>query len=139
MIDKHDHSMHAPAHVTVASAPDVARVMAVVMSLRVECRVVSPPGAGCFMGVEWWQAVVADCKLPALLDCGLAAGFAGTGLRAGLDGVIVQAPPAQQRALHALARVTGGQVLDVRPATFDLPPDGAGEALARYLRAHRAP
>ena len=89
------------------------------------------------MGVGWWQAVVAGCTLPALLDCGLAAGFAAAGLRAGLDGVIVQAPPAQQRALHALARVTGGHVLATRPAAFDLPPDGAQDALARYLHTYR--
>ena len=129
--------MHAHAHVTVASAADVARVIAVMVSLRTECRVVSPPGAGCFMGLGWWQAIVAGCPLPALLDCGSAAGFAAPGLRAGLYGVIIQAPPAQQHALRALARVTGGQVLGTRPAAFDLPPHGAEDALARHLRAHR--
>lgn len=126
-------------YVTVARAADVALVTALALSLRTGCTVVSPPGAGCFMGVGWWRAVVAGCTLPALLDCGQAAGFAAAGLRAGLDGVIVQASPAQLHALRSLARVTGGHVLDVRPVALDLPPSGAEAALARYLRAHLSP
>ena len=89
------------------------------------------------MGVGWWRAIVTDCTLPALLDCGRAAGFAAVGLRAGLDGVIVQAPPAQQRALLSLARVTGGCVLFVRPVALDLPTHNADNVLAQYLRAHQ--
>jgi len=137
MIDKHDHSVPAAPPVTVTCRADVALVMTVTLSLRAECTLVSTAGAGCFMGVGWWQAIVADCTLPALLDCGQAAGFAAVALQAGLDGVIVQAPPAQQRALLSLARVTGGCVLAVRPVALDLPAHDAGSALAQYLRAHR--
>ncbi|AHI26787.1 hypothetical protein H845_2880 [Komagataeibacter xylinus E25] len=135
MIDKHDHSMHAGPCVTISCAHDLGLVTAMAASLRVNCTVVSPPGAGCVMGVPWWVALVAACPLPALLDCGQAAGYAACALRAGVHGVITHAPVAQHHALVSLARVTGGHVMTHRPASLDLPPRDAGPVLERYLRA----
>ncbi|MCE2575985.1 hypothetical protein [Komagataeibacter sp. FNDCR2] len=139
MIDKHDHSVPFPPHVVVACARDLARVMAEPDALRLGCTVVSPPGAGCFMGAAWWAALLAGCPLPALLDCGQAAGYAAAALHAGVGGIIVAAPPAQHRTLVSLARDMGARVLRQRPPALELPPRGAGDALARYLHAHRQP
>ncbi|WP_395370063.1 hypothetical protein [Komagataeibacter diospyri] len=91
------------------------------------------------MGVPWWVALVTDCPLPALLDCGQAAGHAAAALRAGLGGVIAHVPAAQHRALVSLAQVTGGHIMAQRPASLDLPLRGAGHVLEQYLRAHAMP
>lgn len=138
MIDKHDHSMHAAPCVTISCMHDLTLVTAMAASLRVNCTVVSPPGAGCVMGAPWWVALVADCPLPALLDCGQAAGYAACALRAGVRGVIAHVPVAQHRALASLAQVTGGHVMARRPASLDLPPREAGHVLGQYLRAFPA-
>ncbi|WP_244987533.1 hypothetical protein [Komagataeibacter oboediens] len=137
MIDKHDHSMLPGPFVTITCAHDLGLVMTVTASLRANCAVVSPPGAGCVMGVAWWTALVAGCPLPNVLDCGQAAGYAATALRAGLRNVIARVAPAQHHALASLARATGGHVMDQRPDALDLPPRGAMEALERYLRDDR--
>ncbi|AZV39387.1 hypothetical protein CFR75_09880 [Komagataeibacter xylinus] len=136
MIDKHDHYMPL---ITVSGAGELALVTTTAASLRTDCAVVSPPGAGCFMGVPWWAALVADCPLPAWLDCGQAAGHAAAALRAGLSGVIVSATAAQHDALVSLACMTGGHVLRTRPHALDLPARGARDALERYLRAPHIP
>ena len=125
-------------YVTITCAHDLGLVMTVTASLRATCTVVSPPGAACAMGVPWWAALVADCPLPAVLDCGQAAGYAATALRAGMGGVIARVTTAQHHALAALARVTGGHVMERRPDALDLPPHGATGTLERYLRAHHA-
>ena len=136
MIDKHDHYMPL---VTVSGAGELALVTATAASLRMECAVVSPPGAGCFMGVPWWAALVAGCPLPAWLDCGQAAGHAAAALRAGLSGVIVSATAPQHHALASLARMKGGHVLRARPHALELPAGGARDALERYLSARHMP
>ncbi len=138
MIDKHDHSMHALPCITVACMHDLKLVMAMAASLRVNCTVVSPPDAGCVMGVPWWMALVADCPLPALLDCGQAAGYAACALRMGVSGVIAHVSVAQHRALVSLAQMTGGHVMEQRPASLDLPPRDAAPVLERYLRTFPA-
>ncbi|MBE7730633.1 hypothetical protein [Komagataeibacter sp. FXV3] len=130
--------MHAAPCITVSCMHDLTRVMAMAASLRVNCTMVSPPGAGCVMGVPWWTALVADCPLPALLDCGQAAGYAACALRAGVCGVIAHVSVAQHRALVSLAQVTGGHVMERRPASLDLPPRDAGPVLERYLRRFAA-
>ncbi|AXY21614.1 hypothetical protein CD178_00811 [Komagataeibacter saccharivorans] len=135
MIDKQDHCVPDLPHVVISCARDLAQVMAVVASLRVDCAVLSPPGAGCFMGVPWWAALTAGCPLPSMLDCGQAAGHAAAALRAGMKHVIVSATPAQQHALASLAQATGGHVLSRRPVALDLPARNACDTLERYLCA----
>ncbi|MGS0646994.1 hypothetical protein ACU81Q_05115 [Komagataeibacter melomenusus] len=125
--------------IMVSGTQDLALVTMTAASLRMDCAVVSPPGAGCFMGVPWWAALVAGCPLPAWLDCGQAAGHAAAALRAGLSGVIVSATAPQHHALASLASLTGGHVLRARPHALELPARGARDALERYLRTPRMP
>ena len=134
MIDKHDYSVPHPAHIVIACAHDLALVMAVPEAIRMGCTVVSPPGAGCFMGAAWWVALTAECPLPGLLDCGQAAGYAAAALHAGVRGIIVAAPDPQHHALASLAQGMGARMLRQRPRALELPLRGARDVLDRYLR-----
>lgn len=98
----------------------------------------SPEGAGVYMGSVWWHTLMAGLaaalagleKPPFLadageagglpfahvLDCGGSAVHAVMALRSGQRAVVLNAQDAQAMAVRALYRQAGGMVLACRPA-----------------------
>ena len=111
------------------SAPDMDRPALVLLS---------PEGAGVYMGAVWWRALVeglaaavtgqenlsfqvdgrAEGALPFahVLDCGASAVHAVMALRQGQRAVVLDAQDAQAMAARTLFRQAGGVVLAARPA-----------------------
>ncbi|POF63150.1 hypothetical protein CFR73_06485 [Novacetimonas maltaceti] len=140
MIDNHDNFTHLLHSVVISTRDEVTLLRAAMDDTGLtSCIMISPPDAGCFMGVGWWRALVADAPAPAFLDCGMAAGRAAEGLRAGLAGVIVDPACTQHVALAELARVTGGRCLRARPDAHVIGGPDAALRLRGYLRRARPP
>ena len=143
MIDNHDNFAYPRHFIVISTHDDIALLRAILGESGVPphdmfpCALLSPPDAGCFMGARWWRALTAHVPVPAFLDCGMSAGRAAEGLRAGLAGVIVDHACTQHVALGALARVTGGRFLRGRPDAHVIAGHDPGAGIRDYLR--RAP
>ncbi|MCW4580032.1 hypothetical protein [Gluconacetobacter entanii] len=136
MIDNHDNFAHLLYFIVISTHDEVTLLRAIMDGDggMPPCALISPPDAGCSMGVAWWRALTADVPAPAFLDCGIAAGRAAEGLRAGLAGVIVDPACTQHAALAGLARVTGGRCLRARPDAHAIGGPDAAARLRAYLR-----
>jgi len=139
MIANHDNFAY-PRHFIAMSTHDEATLLRAILNESdmhaplPACALLSPPDAGCFMGVGWWRALTAHMPVPAFLDCGMSAGRAAEGLRAGLAGVIIDHACTQHMALGILAQVTGGWCLRGRPDAHVITGDDPAGGIRNYLR-----
>ncbi|MCQ8240873.1 hypothetical protein [Rhizosaccharibacter radicis] len=108
----------------------------------------SPPGAGAFMGVPWWRAMMAvlaagqsGVPFDHVLDCGHDVAAALEAIRAGQRLLVLDHAAAQEDTVRRRAEARNGVCLSARPAAFDLavpgrlPPDPAGSYAMRSLAA----
>lgn len=86
----------------------------------------SAVGAGRFMGVPWWQALVRELEQAAgqplvhVLDCGASAPHAAMALAQGQRMAVLAGAGRQHDAVRALYRQEGGLLLACRPPTIGL-------------------
>ncbi|PHY95446.1 hypothetical protein CSR02_00400 [Acetobacter pomorum] len=88
----------------------------------------SAPGAAGFMGVGWWQALIAALEDSAglafwhALDCGGSAAYALGAVRMGQKCAVLQAPIPQFNAVKAVYTQESGVLFHARPPSFHLIP-----------------
>jgi hypothetical protein len=121
----------------------LAHLSAVLEAARAKARpatVMTAPGASAYAGPSWFAALVAAgradypaVELTAILDCGDRAGDALGALKLGLAHIVFTGHPEALARLRAIAAAQGAEILDRRPASFDLldRKDAAEEATRR--------
>ncbi|WP_114377749.1 hypothetical protein [Elioraea thermophila] len=120
---------------------DQARAaLAAAERLGVMLDLLSGPGAACYAGAGWWQALTGTARAahPSvagrdILDCADEAGLALEALRGGIRAVVFEGAEAQAERLAAIARALGAEVLTSRPPALDLGEAGAARRLAAWL------
>ncbi|WP_141325418.1 hypothetical protein [Acetobacter orleanensis] len=86
----------------------------------------SAPGAACFMGAPWWQALIrqleqaSGCAYFHVLDCGTSVGHAALARTQGQKSVILEGEAERIAAAGVLYQTSGGLLFSVRPPSFDL-------------------
>ncbi len=101
----------------------------------------SGEGAGAYVGVAWWQALVAgaaalpDACFRDVLDCGGAAGRALEALRAGQRLIVLRADPVVWQDLAWRAAAVGATLLADAPPALDLADRRAWRGLDAWLAA----
>lgn len=107
--------------------PRIIRLAARAERLAVEAlspgpvRFLSLPGAGGFLGVAGWRALVGEAAWPlAILDCGDAPGHALAALRGGARAVVLDGAHPSFPAVAAAAATVGAALLPAAPPALDL-------------------
>lgn len=101
---------------------------------------ISAPGAGGYMGVGWWQALMqalaaqTGYSCPHILDCSGSPGHAAMAITHGQKMIVMTDKSPATRALEALYSQQGGHVFITRPPSFGLiPPLSVSTHLAAYF------
>jgi hypothetical protein len=102
----------------------------------------SAEGAALYMGVGWWQALVAAARAAHpgtpcadILDCADSPGRAMAALRMRQPGLFLDANVPGFAAIAQIAAAQGAVLLRERPAALDLGGPNAARALAAWLGA----
>ncbi len=127
--------MQSPA--VIVHSLDMARAA---VALGRPLTLLSADGAACYAGVAWWQALVRQARaaapglrVPDILDCGDAPGYALQALRLGQRTLILRADPRIWQDIAARAEDCGAVLLAEPPLALDLAQPGAQRRLPAWL------
>ncbi|GBQ66435.1 hypothetical protein AA103196_1395 [Ameyamaea chiangmaiensis NBRC 103196] len=116
-----------PILVEVFDVADARQALAALSTRPGTGTLISPPGAGAYLGPAWWHALMAACVapdvalcMPPILDCGVAAGRAAEAVRLGIGAVILARHAPGFDSVAALAAEAGVLLTDTRAPSIPL-------------------